>query len=51
MIKRFLRDERGATMIEYAILTMIITVVIIACLGLIGDNLVAKFLDASAGFN
>ncbi len=51
MIKRFLHDESGATMVEYAVLTMIITVTMIAAFGMIGDDLSRMIGSAIAGFN
>ena len=46
-IKKFTRDEKGATAIEYGLIAGLISVVIIVALGLIGDNLTAAF-DAVA---
>ena len=39
MMKRFLRDERGATAIEYALLGALISVAIIAAVSLLGTAL------------
>jgi len=39
----FVRDESGATAIEYGLIAALIAVVIITALGLIGTNLSAKF--------
>jgi pilus assembly protein Flp/PilA len=36
--KRFLRDEDGATMVEYALMLALIAVVCITAVGLIGTN-------------
>ncbi|MGN6082309.1 Flp family type IVb pilin [Trinickia sp.] len=36
--KRFLRDEDGATMVEYALMLALIAVVCIASVGLIGTR-------------
>ena len=38
-IKNFLRDEEGATAIEYGLLAGLISVVIIAAVTLVGKNL------------
>ena len=46
-LSRFLRDESGATAIEYGLIAAGISVVIIASVNLIGTNLDAKF-DAIA---
>ena len=43
LISRFVRDESGATAIEYGLIAALISVVIIAALGLVGTNLSAKF--------
>ena len=43
MINRFLKDESGATAIEYGLIATLIAVVIITVLGLIGTNLNARF--------
>jgi len=42
-LSRFLRDESGATAIEYGLIAAGISVVIIASVNLIGTNLDAKF--------
>ena len=43
LISRFLRDESGATAIEYGLIAALISVVIITALTNIGTNLNAKF--------
>ena len=45
---RFLKDESGATAIEYGLIAAGIAVVIIAAVNLIGTNLSAQF-NATAG--
>ena len=42
-MSRFLRDESGATAIEYGLIAALISVVIIGVLATIGTNLSAKF--------
>ena len=42
-VTRFLKDESGATAIEYGLIAALISVVIVTALGLIGDNLNAAF--------
>ena len=42
-IKAFVRDEEGATAIEYGLIAGGIAVVIIVAVGLAGDALVAMF--------
>lgn len=43
MIMRFLRDERGATAIEYALIAALISVAIIAAVQLLGEALGDSF--------
>lgn len=43
IVSRFLRNESGATAIEYGLIAALISVVIIAALTLVGGNLNAKF--------
>lgn len=42
MFKRFLRDESGATAIEYALIAALIAVVMITAVTLVGTRLSAK---------
>jgi pilus assembly protein Flp/PilA len=49
MFSRFVRDESGATAIEYGLIASLIAVVIIAVLGSIGGNLNTKFTAVNAG--
>jgi len=42
-IQRFLRDENGATAIEYGLIAALIAVVIIGAVELIGTNLSTTF--------
>jgi pilus assembly protein Flp/PilA len=43
LISRFVRDDSGATAIEYGLIAALISVVIITVLTTIGTNLSAKF--------
>lgn len=43
LIKKFVRDESGATAIEYGLIAAGIAVVIIAAVQLVGSNLSATF--------
>ena len=43
LISRFVRDESGATAIEYGLIAALISVVIIGVLTTIGGNLQTKF--------
>jgi pilus assembly protein Flp/PilA len=45
--RRFLKDESGATAIEYGLIAALVSVVIIATLTLLGDNLNATFKAVS----
>ena len=42
-IVRFMREEDGATAVEYGLMVALIAVVIIAAVSLLGTNLSAKF--------
>jgi pilus assembly protein Flp/PilA len=48
-IKRFVRNEEAATMVEYGLMLALIAVVCIAAIGLIGTNAEAMF-NGIAGF-
>ena len=48
MIKRFLKDEEGATMVEYALMLALIAAVCITAVALIGTNANTLF-NAIAG--
>ena len=43
LVSRFLRDERGATAIEYGLIVALISVVIITAVTNVGTNLRTKF--------
>lgn len=47
LIKSYLRDESGATAIEYGLIAALISVVIIGVLSTIGTQLNAKFMAIS----
>ena len=49
LFSRFVRDESGATAIEYGLIASLIAVVIIAVLGSIGTNLQTKFSAVNTG--
>jgi pilus assembly protein Flp/PilA len=55
LVQKFLRDESGATMVEYAILVALIAVAVIATVVLVGEkidevfNKVIDEIDANAG--
>jgi len=43
MLIQFIRDENGATAIEYGLIAALIAVVIIAALSLLGNSISSKF--------
>ncbi|MGH6905206.1 MAG: Flp family type IVb pilin [Geminicoccaceae bacterium] len=47
MFRRFVKDESGATAIEYGLIAALVSVAIIAALGFVGDNLTATFEEVS----
>jgi pilus assembly protein Flp/PilA len=47
-ISRFLRDESGATAIEYGLIAALIAVAIIAAVELVGTNLTTTFNTVAA---
>jgi len=47
LMKRFARDESGATAIEYGLIAALISVTIIIVLTTIGDNLNARFQEVA----
>ena len=51
LVKSFLRDESGATAIEYGLIAALISVVAIATLRSIGTSMNAKFQDVKNGLN
>ncbi len=48
-IETFLRDEKGATAVEYGLIAALVSVAIITILGTLGDNLVASFQTVADG--
>ena len=51
LFNRFVKDESGATAIEYGLLAALIAVVIIGTLKLLGPALDAKFKAVLAGLS
>jgi pilus assembly protein Flp/PilA len=49
MLKRFLKNEDGATAIEYGLIAALIGVAIIAAVGLVGTELETTFTEVSDG--
>jgi len=50
-IRRFVKDQRGATMVEYAMLVALIAVVAVTALTLLGPSIAAKFEQADTALN
>jgi pilus assembly protein Flp/PilA len=48
-IRRFLKDESGATAIEYGLIAALVSVVIIVTLTALGDSLNATFKAVNTG--
>jgi pilus assembly protein Flp/PilA len=48
MITKFIRDENGATAIEYGLIAALIAVVIIVALTALGNNISLKFSTIAA---
>ena len=46
-VTRFLKDESGATAIEYGLIIALIAVVIASIVGTLGTTLTARFNDAN----
>jgi pilus assembly protein Flp/PilA len=51
MFMKFLRDQSGATAIEYGLIAALISVVAITTLGKVGSKLNSKFASVSNGLN
>jgi pilus assembly protein Flp/PilA len=47
IFSRFVKDESGATAIEYGLIAALVSVAIIAVLGTLGDNLKTTFQAVS----
>jgi len=45
---RFVRDEEGASMVEYALLVALIAIVAIVAIGLVGGRVSDKFDDVAS---
>ena len=51
LMKRFFREEEGATAVEYAIMAGLIAVVIVVAVQLVGTNLNSLFESVLTGMN
>jgi pilus assembly protein Flp/PilA len=43
MLQRFIREEEGATMVEYGLMVALIAVVLVVIVSLLGQNLKSAF--------
>ena len=50
MFRRVLRNQSGATAIEYSLIAAMIALVIVGAVGAVGTNLTPIFQSVSAGF-
>lgn len=50
-VTRFLKDESGATAIEYGLIAALIAVVLVASLTALGDALKGNFTDIATKIN
>jgi pilus assembly protein Flp/PilA len=50
-MKRFLRDQTGATAIEYALIAGLIAMAIVSGAAMIGTNLKGSYDQVSSGFS
>jgi pilus assembly protein Flp/PilA len=48
-IKQFIKDESGATAIEYGLIAALIAVVIIVAVTTLGETISGKFEEVTAG--
>lgn len=48
LVKRVAREDRGAALVEYAVLVGLITAAIIATIGLLGDQINTSFTNVVA---
>ena len=51
MLKRFFREEEGATMVEYGLMIALIAVVLILTVSLLGTSLKESFARARSGLS
>jgi pilus assembly protein Flp/PilA len=48
ILRKFCKDEKGATAIEYGLIAALIAVVLITTLGLLGNNMSSRFNQISS---
>ena len=49
LVSKFIKDESGATAIEYGLIAALIAVVIIGAVTTLGETLTTTFVDVNAG--
>ncbi len=49
LIKRFVREDEGATMVEYGLMVALIAVVLIVTVSILGQDLKESFARTSSG--
>ena len=49
MLKRFMHEEEGATMVEYGLMIALIAVVLIVIVSTLGQNLKTSFIRTNTG--
>jgi pilus assembly protein Flp/PilA len=50
-VRRFLRQEQGATMVEYALLVALIALVVIGAVSLLGTSSSSKLSEAASSLS
>ena len=51
LITRFLHEEDGATMVEYAILASLVSIAAIVVIALVGDDVLSLFQQAEGAMD
>lgn len=51
LVRRFIRDERGATMVEYGLLVALVAVAVIGAVTTLGGSITSFFESADTGLN
>ena len=51
VLRRFLTDDSGQDLVEYALLLVLLTIVVIAALQLLGPNIGEFFNEVSSNLN
>lgn len=50
LVRRFVRDDEAATMVEYAFMLALIALVLFATVQVVGTNVSGRFAAAAAAF-